>query len=180
MWIPQGKWRHVQKPRRHSPVMRWRLKHWSVPPCLQVLTWRPRQRVSWYQSDADSDVHSEVSVGRGRDRKETEVRSCHGVRTDVLHSHYWMFAFWNASNSSLWKGVSSHCSFLCHSALCLYIYIIWGGDFCLFFVFVCLFVRVCIWLLGEGVVKGLFQIDLIHSLGKGSFPCVGISKIISL
>ena len=37
-----------------------------------------------------------------------------------------------------------------------------------------------VYLLGEGAGKGLFQIDLIHSLGKGCLSYVGISKIISL
>ena len=116
MWIPQAKWRSVQNSRRFSPVMWW-LNHRSIPSCLQVLTGWQRKWVSWYQSDADNDVQIKVSVGKGRDRKETEVRSCQGVRTDVLYSHYWMFAFWNPSNSSLWKGVRSHCCFLCHCDL---------------------------------------------------------------
>ena len=42
-----------------------------------------------------------------------------------------------------------------------------------------IFVRVCI-CSGKGLGKGMFQIDLIHSLGKGCFSCVGISKMISL
>ena len=71
-------------------------------------------------------------MGTGRDRKETEVRSCQGVRTDVLHSHYWMFAFWNPSRLSV----------CCVIALHIYIYI-WGGGYSFFFFFFFL-VRVCI------------------------------------
>ena len=108
-WFPPRKWSHLQKPQLMWARRLKRLKHRSVPSCLHVHAWS--KRVSWYHSDADSDVCNDVSVGTGRDRKETEVRSCQGVRTDVLHSHYSMFAFWNPSNSSLSKGVSSHCNF---------------------------------------------------------------------
>ena len=66
-----------------------------------------------------------------------------------------MFAFWNPSRLPV----------SCVIALQIYIKIGGGGGV----------VRVCI-----GCGKGLFQIDLIHSLVKGCFPCVVISKIISL
>ena len=68
MWIPQGKWRHVQKPR---------LK-------CRLHVHAGRQRVSWYQGDADSDGKCLMSWGRASEQQMHRQGSSHLLQVSGL------------------------------------------------------------------------------------------------